>query len=62
MGLIGNYMKLMSMSREIEEKTDVKATLSDAQARMNAVNAQLKAQNEWLAQQQAAAAASTPNR
>jgi hypothetical protein len=55
MGLIGNYLKLMSMSREIEEKTDVKATLSDAQARMNAVNAQLKAQNEWVAQQQAAA-------
>jgi hypothetical protein len=55
MGLIGNYLKLMSMSREMEEKTDVKATLSDAQARMNAVNAQLKAQNEWVAQQQAAA-------
>jgi hypothetical protein len=55
MGLIGNYLKLMSMSREIEEKTDGKATLSDAQARMNAVNAQLKAQNEWVAQQQAAA-------
>jgi len=58
MGLIGNYLKLMSMSREIEEKTDVKATLSDAQARMNAVNAQLKAQNEWVAQQQQAAASS----
>ena len=59
MGLIGNYLKLMSMSREIEEKTDVKATLSDAQARMNAVNAQLKSQNEWVAQQQQQAAASS---
>ena len=39
MGLIGNYLRLASMSKEMEEKNDVGARLASAQERMNAANA-----------------------
>lgn len=55
MGLIGNYLRLASMSKEMEEKNDVGARMADAQARMNAANAAIiantAAMNAQAAQQ-----------
>lgn len=69
MGLIGNYLRLASMSKEIGEKNDVGANLANAQARMNAANAAIiantAAMNAQAAQQataqQAAAQAASNN-
>jgi len=55
MGLIGNYLRLASMSKEMEEKNDVGARLASAQERMNAANAAIiantAAMNAQAAQQ-----------
>lgn len=65
MGLIGNYLRLASMSKEIGEKNDVGANLANAQARMNAANAAIiantAAMNAQATAQQAAAQAASNN-
>ena len=59
MGLIGNYLRLASMGKEMEEKNDVGARMASAQERMNAANAAIiantAAMNAQAAAQQAAA-------
>lgn len=59
MGLLGNYLRLASMSREMDEKNDVGARLASAQERMNAANAAIMANTAAMNAQAAQQAAST---
>lgn len=42
MGIFSSYFKLRDMADEMAEKSDVSASMSEMQARLNAANAAMK--------------------